>query len=600
LKEAAMRKLRLLSILLLIPSSILVSQSLMDYVSAVRGDTLVIKDYNEMGQQSNSLSNVMHLDSVDVPAGRVYMLKANGFYPLLTNPTTRRATRIVGEDNTILVNNKNANSAPPVICGAMLNGMGWNMGGINVAHELTVKNCSIIPGDSSGNLGWVFFFVTAPQCRLTLQNDLFEHTRWTFVTCYDPGLSLFIRDCYFVNVIGQPCRRSGGVYDGFNFMDTLWVENSTHINVQGWMYKLRGYPFKRVVFNHNTFINCSGYVFMDLGYQNFMSTTNNIFVNCNVQAYSRIEHIDAGEHDPDLQPMGLVNIHSLPATDTTYDVFRNLPTKYLFGNSVVYWDPRLANIVSILDSMNVNGQSNWGNQMLIMNERTTSMFDNHRDYPYLRLGEVYAAVPSFTNSRNLLTTLVDTLKSFAISIVDTLSTALLPDWRLVNSGPGSFVHPDWPIPVDLSYSDPLLLTGATGGFPVGDLNWFPAQKASWLAQRSAEYAAIATEMSATGVGESATHSTQYELQQNYPNPFNPVTNLRYVVGVGSGRSSVAANVRLAVFDLLGREVAVLVDEQKKPGTYTVEFDGSQFASGVYFYMLTAPGVSEVRRMLLMK
>jgi len=595
-----MRKLQLLSILLLIPSSILVSQSLMDYVSAVRGDTLVIKDYNEMGQQSNSLYNVMYLDSVDTPAGRVYMLKANGFYPLLTNPTTRRATTIVGEDNTDLVNNKNPNTAPPVICGAMLNGMGWNMGGINVGHDLTVKNCSIIPGDSSGNLGWVFFFVTAPHCRLTLQNDLFEHTRWTFVTCYDPGLSLFIRDCYFVNLIGQPCRRSGGVYDGFNFMDTLWVENSTHINVQGWMYKLRGYPFKRVVFNHNTFINCSGYVFLDLGYQNFMSTTNNIFVNCNVQAYCGIENIDAGEHDPDLQPIGLVNVRDLPAGDTTYDRFRSLPRKYLFGNNLVYWDPRLSNIVPILDSMHVNGQDQWASQMLIMNQRSTSMFNDDGSYPYLTLGPIFNAVPSFVDSRNLLTTRTDTLKAFVLSIVDTLSAALLPDWRLVNVGTGSFLKPDWPIPVDLAYSDAALHTGATGGFPLGDLNWFPTSKASWLAQRSAEYALIEAEMGHSGVDNSVAQPAEFVLQQNYPNPFNPVTNLRYVVGVVSGRSSVATNVRLAVFDMLGREVAVLVDEQKKPGTYTVEFEGSRFASGVYFYRLTAPGVSEVRRMLLMK
>jgi hypothetical protein len=589
-----MTKLLLLLVSVLVPVSILHAQTLMDYVSAMRGDTLVIKDYNEMGQYPNSLTNAMHLDSVDVPAGRVYMLKANGYYPLLSNPTTRRATAIVGEDNTILVNNKNTQSAPPVICGAMLNGIGWNMGGINAAHDLTVKNCSIVPGNEVGDLGWVFFVGTAPNCRVTLQNDLFEHTRWTFVTSTNPGLSLFISDCYFVNLIGQPCRRSGGVYDGFNFMDTLWVENSTHINVQGWMYKLRNYPFTRVVFNHNTFINCSGYVFMDLGYQNFMSTTNNIFVNCNVQAYTGIEHIDVGEHDIDLQPMGLVNVHSLPATDTSFDKFRHLPAKYLFDNNVAYWDPRLADIVPLLDSMKVNGQSNWGDQMIIMNERTKSMFDNDRDYPYLRLGQVYSTVPSFSDSKNLLTTRIDTLKTFVLSIVDTMSTSLLPDWRLASIGAGSFLHADWPIPVDLSYSDSTLRTGGTGGFPVGDLNWFPASKTTWLAQRSAEYSAIEAEMNITGVSNSFLQPTRFELQQNYPNPFNPTTKIEFKV---SGHGSW---VNLVVYDLLGRIMAVPVDEQKEPGVHSVEFDGTRLSSGVYFYKLTAPGFSEVRRMLLMK
>ena len=62
----------------------------------------------------------MTLDTGNVPAGRVYELKANGYYPLQNNPTTLRNTVIVGEDNTSVVKNENAASRPPLICGA-----GW-------------------------------------------------------------------------------------------------------------------------------------------------------------------------------------------------------------------------------------------------------------------------------------------------------------------------------------------------------------------------------------------------------------------------------------------------------------------------------------------
>ena len=85
----------------------------------------------------------------------------------------------------------------------------------------------------------------------------------------------------------------------------------------------------------------------------------------------------------------------------------------------------------------------------------------------------------------------------------------------------------------------------------------------------------------------------FGLSQNYPNPFNPNSDIRYQV---SGSRS----VRLSVFDLLGREIAVLVDEVKGPGTYTVRFDGSGFASGVYYYRLTAGGFVETRKMILAK
>jgi len=87
----------------------------------------------------------------------------------------------------------------------------------------------------------------------------------------------------------------------------------------------------------------------------------------------------------------------------------------------------------------------------------------------------------------------------------------------------------------------------------------------------------------------------FALYQNYPNPFNPSTKIGYRVwGVGSGW------VRLAVYDMLGREVAVLVNETKNPGTYTVRFDGSGLASGVYLYRLVAGNFVDTKKFVLLK
>jgi len=108
----------------------------------------------------------------------------------------------------------------------------------------------------------------------------------------------------------------------------------------------------------------------------------------------------------------------------------------------------------------------------------------------------------------------------------------------------------------------------------------------------------------TGVEDDATSSrpTGFDLAQNYPNPFNPGTNIRYTVGELGSRQQAIGNrvVKLAVYDLLGREVAVLVDEQKAPGSYTVAFDATGLASGVYSYRLTAGDYVESRKMVLMK
>jgi hypothetical protein len=96
----------------------------------------------------------------------------------------------------------------------------------------------------------------------------------------------------------------------------------------------------------------------------------------------------------------------------------------------------------------------------------------------------------------------------------------------------------------------------------------------------------------TGVAEESA-PVQFALHQNFPNPFNPATIIRYQVGA-------ACNVHLAVYDLLGREVAVVVNEHIQPGIYEARFDGTSFASGVYVYRLTTGSFTVSRRLLLLK
>ena len=90
------------------------------------------------------------------------------------------------------------------------------------------------------------------------------------------------------------------------------------------------------------------------------------------------------------------------------------------------------------------------------------------------------------------------------------------------------------------------------------------------------------------------------LSQNYPNPFNPVTRIRYTVGGNRGEGFGGSDVSLVVYDILGRQVAVPVNEKKQPGTYSVQFGGSGLASGVYFYRLTVGNFVQTRKMVLAK
>ncbi|RMF06328.1 MAG: DUF5011 domain-containing protein, partial [Candidatus Neomarinimicrobiota bacterium] len=93
--------------------------------------------------------------------------------------------------------------------------------------------------------------------------------------------------------------------------------------------------------------------------------------------------------------------------------------------------------------------------------------------------------------------------------------------------------------------------------------------------------------------EDPTLPTDFALNQNYPNPFNPTTTISYALAEDG-------QVRLAIYDLIGREVATVVNDYQSAGRYTLEFDGSQLATGTYLVVLTSGHQHQVRKMTLLK
>ena len=85
----------------------------------------------------------------------------------------------------------------------------------------------------------------------------------------------------------------------------------------------------------------------------------------------------------------------------------------------------------------------------------------------------------------------------------------------------------------------------------------------------------------------------YSLSQNYPNPFNPVTTIRFNLPH-------AGNVRLTVYDALGKEIKLLVNENLQAGIYETDFDAANIPSGVYFYRIESAGYTETKKMVLVK
>jgi photosystem II stability/assembly factor-like uncharacterized protein len=105
----------------------------------------------------------------------------------------------------------------------------------------------------------------------------------------------------------------------------------------------------------------------------------------------------------------------------------------------------------------------------------------------------------------------------------------------------------------------------------------------------------------TSISKNENYTNAFSLSQNYPNPFNPSTKIKFQIPLSPlSERGVGGFVTLKIYDILGREVATLVNQQLKPGTYEVEWDGTNYPSGVYFYKLTSGDFSSSKKMVLVK
>jgi len=96
-----------------------------------------------------------------------------------------------------------------------------------------------------------------------------------------------------------------------------------------------------------------------------------------------------------------------------------------------------------------------------------------------------------------------------------------------------------------------------------------------------------------GIGTNSSIAEGYSLSQNYPNPFNPSTIINFSLPVKSF-------VTIKVYDVNGKEIAELINNEKQTGAHSIEFNGANLSRAVYYYKLTAGDFSQVRKMILVK
>ncbi len=140
--------------------------------------------------------------------------------------------------------------------------------------------------------------------------------------------------------------------------------------------------------------------------------------------------------------------------------------------------------------------------------------------------------------------------------------------------------------------------------PIGDIEIHPTTRELVAGTYGRSMYKIDLNLVPTNVESSEPVVTGFYLEQNYPNPFNPTTKIKYQIPLSppllKGESEAGGFVTLKVYDILGNEIATLVNEEKPAGTYEITWYAEQLPSGVYFYKLQAGTFIETKKMLLLK
>ncbi len=401
------------------------------------------------------------------------------------------------------------------------------------------------------------------------ENCVFNQWDWVI---YSTGANnkIFIRDCVFRNnninwhpFVGQQ------FYCGNVPLDTLEITNTTYFNCNAFFVGLENNITNYVRFEHNTLFTSTADMIRARFLTNGKFLSNIIYGN---QVLGETEYErNAGWYTSKGRHASIFDFDTV-ATDLMATAGLTEADRYIeIKNNAYFWPQEVKDFWANNDS--VSGIT-W------MNAETMAMFNDDANYPYLTDENNVEADPQFTNSE-MTNWMISEIVGYAEKFRTGQAAPLRNYDAFVNSG--EMLMLQWPLPESMVYSNTNLMTAGHDGLPVGDLNWYPDKKVEWEA------------LQLTGIrkDESIELPSKYSLSQNYPNPFNPSTVINFSVP----KSGVTT---LKVFNVLGQEVATLVNKELSAGNYKYEFDAGQLTSGLYIYQLQSDSYSEVRKMMLIK
>jgi len=378
------------------------------------------------------------------------------------------------------------------------------------------------------------------------------------------GNSFYITNCEFRNIQSQAGFPTNIIFA--EAADTLQFVNNTFFAIAFGVWgndNLRYFQFK-----HNTMVGCA-WMPLRIYQADSAYISDNIFYDTYAWGYDSTSIKNGGVGN---EPPAVIVFDSLFQFSEPPYTWTEAGRNIVVENNAYFWQSSIDSTIAAINDTTKNYivAPAW------MNSFTTSMFADKTSWPGLSASNNVNTDPGF--SASIVDPMVKGLNMYTVARWNgTISTA--PLWRQMITNPANVFGPvskNWaqtqgyPVPENLKYT--ANLTGSDG-LPLGDLNWFPE----------------VTGIKQTNNGIPA----KFMLNQNYPNPFNPTTNIKYSI-------TKSGLVTLKIYNILGQEVATLVNQDQRPGNYVVDFNASNLASGVYMYRLESGNNAITKKMVLLK
>jgi hypothetical protein len=437
-----------------------------------QGDTLVVEWWDANAEEIivNSLRNAILTDT-DRPPGRVYKLQRGGYYWITDRiENDGYHLRIVGEEpgNTI-------QTAPAVIQRVHPAEGEIDTRIITGLNDVTLKNLWISGADDEGvQTAYQPVQIDASNGRFVFDNVVFERSNFAIPAFTGANNTIIFTNCVFRNLVGKVSDQQwqGRGISIWADQDTVIIENNTFFNVNMTAFQLEGGAGSYVRFNHNTLVHIG----RGMTSGNWWRTgyfTNNLIINpfWHGEGYADLT-------DPNRQPgsvhAGIFAIGSLP---TKYGPPEG--RRIVFGKNYAWRDPAFYDYYA--DSIRAQP---------FIGTLSKQYFENYDQI--VVLDTVW--LPERPNlgvypNGELIQKMIQNISELRAGSGD--ATQFF--WMLPTLPGSDELHHtaiSWPLPEDFSYTDTELLTAAVGGFPIGDLNWFPTQKANWEANKEQYIQAI--------------------------------------------------------------------------------------------------------------